>query len=111
MLGLRTALELRQFSRTTSFAAVTGAFISPLCYQQMTGEPFPCPWCGNTLADLEHIMWNCTDHPHRDFDLTPFDIVQKRLAWPTGPNHERNLQILKVFGATRRWLLNLRYDM
>ena len=77
----------------------------------MTGEPFPCPWCGNTLADLEHIMWNCTDNPHRDFDLTPFDIVQKRLAWPTGPNHERNLQILKVFGATRQSLLHLRYDM
>ena len=66
---------------------------------------------GNTLADLEHIMWNCTDNPHRDFDLTPFDIVQKRLAWPTGPNHERNLQILKVFGATRQSLLHLRYDM
>ena len=32
------------------FAAVTGAFISPLCYQQMTGEPFPCPWCGKNIS-------------------------------------------------------------
>ena len=92
------------------FAAVTGALVSPLCFEKMTQVPCPCPWCGNSLADLEHIMWNCTQNPHRNSDLIPFDILQKRLAWPTGPNPERNLQILHLFAATRQSLLEMRYD-
>ncbi|CAL1161054.1 unnamed protein product [Cladocopium goreaui] len=93
-------------------AVVTGAFISPQCRNAMGGAEETCPYCQHVCATVQHMLWECTQNPHRDPTIRPHDVLQERLAWPTTDptkvDHDNKL--LRFAAATRADVLLQRHD-
>lgn len=93
-------------------AVVTGAFISPQCRNAMGGAEETCPYCQHVCATVQHMLWECTQNPHRDPTIRPHDVLQERLAWPTTDptkvDHDNKL--LRFAAATRADVLQQRHD-
>ena len=94
-------------------AVVTGAFISPACYDRMRGSPDHsslCPWCldPNILATHDHVCWNCNHAPeHVRFEQC-FDTAQARLAWPACRDSQVDSDVLRWLAQCRQACLSLR---
>ena len=65
-------------------AVATGAFVSPACFQRMTGrdDVHGCPYSGVNAekATLEHCAWLCESN-NRPSDVHPADNLERRLGW------------------------------
>ena len=58
-------------------AVVTGAFISPQCRNAMGGAEETCLYCQHVCATVHHMLWECTQNPHRDSTVRPHDVLQE----------------------------------
>ena len=95
-------------------AVVTGAFISPQCRNAMGGAEETCPYCQHVCATVHHMLWECTQNPHRDSTIRPHDVLQERLAWPTTDptkvDQDHDNKLLRFAAATRADVLQQRHD-
>lgn len=78
----------------------------------MGGAEETCPYCQHVCATVQHMLWECTQNPHRDPTIRPHDVLQERLAWPTTDptkvDHDNKL--LRFAAATRADVLQQRHD-
>ena len=51
-------------ARCSLLAFLTGAFVSPQCYQIQTVIPQRCPYCEPDAADLKHVIRESLDNLH-----------------------------------------------
>ena len=90
-----------------TLACLSGGFVSPQAYQVMTQTNQTCPYCGDGLATLQHVIWHCQANPHRPED-PPHDVLQARMSWPNAPNAVHNTKVLKAFTEARKACLEAR---
>ena len=107
-----------------NFQVLTGAFVSPACFQRMQREDVKqCPFCNNpdAVPDQDHIVWFCPGdvlyEPRlRLLGPSPYpaqelNFEQRRLAWPVSPFVAlSNDTILAWFVAARRIVLADRWQ-
>ena len=109
---VRRAREVAKTAGLHGVAVLTGALISPQCFEKMkqgeNAQAVPCPFCGHQSADLRHVLWSCPKNG-KPQGLTAKDPLQERLAWPYGESAAQDRAVLQHAASVRRRLLQLRY--
>ena len=87
--------ELRYLDLTAhQLAVVRGAAVSPQKFNQMKkNSALGCPYCKCSVADWQHVAWDCAmaPRPRQVSADACFDVLQKRLGWPSGLMNRREL--------------------